>query len=398
MMRITVVGAGPGRMDLLTEEAKQIIAQADVVLTTERFSGMAKQLSSRCRIFPFSELLSAIQSLSEKQGSTAVLVSGDTGFYSAAKVFHRAGCEIVWVNGISSLQYLCAKCKVDYRDVVAVSVHGRDGSAIPYICYHPKVFVLTGGKQTVSEVLSEMVSCGLGNVKVTVGENLSLTKELLCSGKAAELEGKPFGEPAVMLVDNESCAKPWETLRDADFIRGKVPMTKEDIRVLSVEKLAISPEDVVYDIGAGTGSVSVAMARKAYHSFVYAIECQQEAVELLRRNREKHRAYNLKVICAEAPEGLDGLPKPDKVFIGGSRGRMGELFDKLTAKNPAVKMVVNAVTLETLQETCDCMKRFGYRYQVTCVNSSKSEEVGRYHMMKAQNPVYIVDGEPDENS
>lgn len=398
MGKIIVVGAGPGRIDLLTEEAKRTISRADIVLTTGHFSELASSLNSCCRVLPFGELITAVQSLPAESANAAVLVSGDTGFYSAAGRLCNESSEIVWLNGISSLQYLCAKCKVDYQDVVTVSVHGRKGSVIPYICYHPKVFVLTGGNQKAHHVLSEMVSCGLGKVRVTVGENLSFKNESICSGMASELMKKSFSELTALLIENEGYVKPWETLKDSDFIRGKVPMTKESVRILSVEKLGVSPGDVVYDIGAGTGSVSVALARKAYHSFVYAIESQADAVELIRNNREKHRAFNLNIIFSEAPNGLDELPKPDKVFIGGSRGHMKVLLDKLRSKNSTLKIVVNAITLETLQETCNWMQEHGFRYQVTCINSSESETVGRYHMMKAQNPVYIIDGELDENN
>lgn len=393
-MKITIVGAGPGRLELWNDEAKNAVVQAEMVLTTRRFSQVVQTLNSNYQILLFSEIKEYIQNLSGKISSVAVLVSGDVGFYSAAKLFCSIeNSTVTWVNGLNSLQYLCAKCNMDYQDFVTVSVHGREGSVVPYVCYHPKVFILTGGKQKAQDVLQELTDHGLGNVKVIVGENLSAENERICYGTALDLSDEPFEELAVLLIQNDLSIPPWNTLRDSDFIRGKVPMTKEAVRTLSLMKLNLRPDDIVYDIGAGTGAVSIAMARKVYHSFVYAIESNQTAFELAAVNIRKLQAYNVKLIAAEAPEGLEELPPPDKAFIGGSHGKMKELFSFLISKNPRLKLVVNAITLETLRDTCELMESYGLHYEVICAAVSESEHIGKYHMMKAQNPVYIIYGE-----
>jgi precorrin-6Y C5,15-methyltransferase (decarboxylating) len=170
-------------------------------------------------------------------------------------------------------------------------------------------------------------------------------------------------------------------------------MTKAAVRNLSLAALDIQPGDVVYDIGAGTGSVAIAMARRACEGFVYAIEKNAEAVSLLRQNRARLGAFNLKVIQSTAPAGMDDLPAPDKVFVGGSSGKLMDIFAAVLAQKPGARIVVNAITLETVHEAVNCFERWGIESAVVCANIAKAEKIGGYHLMKAQNPVYIITGE-----
>ncbi|MEG0692248.1 MAG: precorrin-6Y C5,15-methyltransferase (decarboxylating) subunit CbiT [Oscillospiraceae bacterium] len=210
------------------------------------------------------------------------------------------------------------------------------------------------------------------------------------------MAGIKFDNLCVMLIENTAYQNSHKTLYDADFVRAKVPMTKESVRNLSIAKLNIMPTDVVYDIGAGTGSVSIAMAYRASESLVYAIEKEEDAVSLIHQNKQKLGAHNLSIINAKAPEGISDLPPPNKVFIGGSSGNLEQIFTVVLNKNPAVKIVVNAITLQTLNETVSCFESRGIETDILCVNISTAQKVGRYDMMKSQNPVYIISGEQNE--
>jgi len=380
MNKLYVIGAGPGDEQLLTGIAKETLSRAQRVLNT--------------REMPLAELMSELK-YSEK-GGTAVLVSGDCGFFSVAKTILRdfsGFYEIEVLPGISSIQYLSAKLKVPYDDAAKFSLHGRSGFIVPKVAYNKRVFVLTDNTSSVREICSTLYKYGLGHVDVSVGERLSYPDERVVSDKAEVLKDMDFDGLSVMYIENPSATDPQTPLLDKDFIRGDIPMTKEEIRWLSVRKLGIRPGDTVYDVGAGTGSVSVEMARSAYDGFVYAIEAKEDACALVRENASRFGAFNIEIIHGEAPLALDGLPVPDKAFIGGSAGNMDGILAKLTSLNPDIRLVANAITLQTLNQLTEGFEKYGISGTETiCVNIAKSRKTGEYDMMVAQNPVYIVSG------
>jgi len=179
-------------------------------------------------------------------------------------------------------------------------------------------------------------------------------------------------------------------LKDSEFIRGDVPMTKEEVRVISISKLALAIDDTVLDIGAGTGSISIECAR-VIEGQVYAIERNPSAVELLHRNKEKFGTHNLQIIEGLAP---DDLPEAEvnKIIIGGSGGRMHEIFTAIE-KYPVRKIVINTITLENSTKAVEQLKAFNYKdIEVVSVNIAKSKMVGNVTMMMGQNPINIITG------
>jgi precorrin-6B C5,15-methyltransferase / cobalt-precorrin-6B C5,C15-methyltransferase len=393
-MIVQMIGVGPGSEALLTPEALQKIKEADLVLTNERLFEAFGYLNFNTKCCT----LSAIEALIREHknlSKVAILASGDVGFYSLSNTLKPVleDVQVEWVNGISSLQYLAARLKQDYSSVKVVSVHGRDRSVIPYVSYHENVFVLTGGAHKAHDVIADLVRSGLGGVRVTAGENLSMAAERLITAEAHQLQDLRFDNLSVLWINNPQYVSRSNTLSDEDFERGSVPMTKEAVREYSLAKLDIQPGEIVFDIGAGTGSVAMAMARRAHESFVYAVEKSQDAIELIRRNRQKLGAFNIKLIEGTAPECLEDLPAPNKVFIGGAGGKVDAVIDAVLGKNPRARIVVNAITLETLQETLQSFERHNFRSQIQCLAVTEVEAVGRHHMMKAQNPIYVMMGE-----
>lgn len=392
-MKLSIIGVGPGEQTLLTSAAQTAIRQADRVFATRRLYQAFAPLNPNTQEIELRMLNQAI--CQEKAGHIAVLCSGDVGFYSVSSMLARdfPQAEACWYSGISSLQALCSRLRVSYEGLKTVSLHGRDQSLVPYVCYQPRVFALTGGKNRADRIIEELCQAGLGFIRITVGENLFSPQERLLIGTAQELRGVPFESLAVMLAENPKAVNPHETLSDSRFLRGKVPMTKEEVRTVSLSKLDVQPGDCCYDIGAGTGSVSVAMARKAWEGRVWALEKEPKALELIQQNRQTLGAYNLTPVQASAPEGIEALPPADKVFIGGSGGNLNAILSLCLKKNPNTRFVVNAITLETLQLALNSLEELGCWTQVVCLNCAYGEKVGAYHMMKAQNPVYIITGE-----
>ena len=386
----TIIGAGMGTADTLTGEAVRTLAAAEKVFATKRLAA----LSPKAEVCAFSEL--AERAISGNARHTALLVSGDVGFFSAAgklreRLLPYGGVTLV--PGLSSMQYMCAKCGISYENLCFKSLHGRTGNILGAVSYHAATFALTGGENNAQAVCNSLTDAGLGALPVHLGENLGAENERIVHGTAAEIAQLSCPDLAVLLIENPRAANKNEPIRDEMLTRGKVPMTKEEVRWVSVNRLTVRPTDTVWDVGAGTGAVTLELARKASDGTVYAVERKPEAVALLHENRIKLGGYNVKIIEGPAPEALDNLPAPDCVFVGGSGGRMREILALAREKNPEVRVVVNAIALETLFAAQTALKELGFSdIEVTQLAATRGKPVGAYTMLTANNPVFILSG------
>jgi precorrin-6Y C5,15-methyltransferase (decarboxylating) len=221
--------------------------------------------------------------------------------------------------------------------------------------------------------------------------------EYIFIGTASECAERSFSDLAVLLVDTKTpdgkqliqCRRP-AGMPDDVFARGKVPMTKMEVRCVILGKMAVSENDVVWDIGAGTGSVSVELAMQARQ--VWAVERRDEAVELIRENREKFGRWNLRIAWGEAPMDLKELPDPDAVFVGGSGGHLGEILHEVWRRNENARICISATLLETLQESLEAFLERGIEPDIVQIAVTRSEKIGGRHMMRAGNPIYIITG------
>ena len=168
-------------------------------------------------------------------------------------------------------------------------------------------------------------------------------------------------------------------------------MTKEDVRAVSLAKLRLKSDSICWDIGAGTGSVSCAAALAVPYGRVYAVEREADALGLIRANKEKFGLYNLEVVEGAASAALSSLPRPDSVFIGGTGGALQAITREILAKNPDVRVVINAVTLETLAEARALIEENGFSdAEILQIGVSVAQKAGKYSMFRAQNPVFVI--------
>lgn len=397
-MKVIAAGTGPGALECMTGQAVSAIREADLVLTSERLAESLKELNPNVQVMGVMDTVRFINAHSRDEMTVCAAASGDTGFYSIASTIARNAdpeVELDFVCGAGSMAYFAAKLKTGYENMKLVSLHGRDRSIVPFVCYNEKVFALTGGNLKAHDVINQLLDAGMDSLTVHVGENLSMDSERIVSGTPSELSGTEFGDLSVIIVENKYYVNRYKTLKDSDFVRGKSPMTKENIRSLSLAALEIEPSDVVYDIGAGTGSVTCAMAYRACESMVYAVEKEADAVELVKKNMEVTGAYNICIRHGLAPERLSEFPPADKVFIGGSTGNLREIMETVLTGNEKAVFVITAVTIETLIQAVSVAEKLSLRTEISCINAASAQKLGRYNLMKAENPVYIIKGVKD---
>lgn len=392
---IWIIGTGTGQEEVLTKEALRTIQEAELLIGSERLlQSLAELIRGRRTKAEYRPKETAEFVRSSEEEKIGILVSGDSGFYSAAKLLLRELKEYSprVLPGISSLSFFSARTGISWEDAAILSLHGTEGNLLPAVRKNRKLFVLASADM--QPYFGEMQEAALPGLEVWSGEDLGGSDERIGHGSLEEMSAGIYGSLTVFFFLNPYPAAGYSIgLDDSSFIRGSVPMTKREIRALSILTLHIRPDDILYDIGAGTGSVSVEMALSAENGFVYAIECTPEGCSLIEANRKKFGLHNLKVISGTAPEALNGLPVPDAAFIGGSKGKLEEIIGFLLAKNPEIRLTVNAIAQETTAEALRIMEEKGMNPEIIQVNVSKGRKAGRLHMMMAQNPVSVISGQ-----
>ncbi|MCR4590910.1 MAG: precorrin-6y C5,15-methyltransferase (decarboxylating) subunit CbiE [Lachnospiraceae bacterium] len=399
-MKISLIGAGPGRENLISLEASKLIEEADILIGAERVLRTFGKDKVTFNIYKPDEIISKIRNTGIGK-NVAVLFTGDPGFFSSAKKLFSLidkdedlkDTEINVIPGISSMQYFMENLHLTWENTVLTSLHGRNANITGYIRNNQKVFSLFGSGDEIRETVEKLHYYGMDHVRILIGENLSYPDEniILTDPKKFVSDNTKAGKLSVALFVNDR-AEEFVTagIEDDEFIRGDVPMTKSEVRTLSLMKLKLKKDSVFYDIGAGTGSVSVEAALRMTDGTVYAIEKKDAAIELIKENKRKFAADNIKIINGSAPDVFRELPKPDRVFIGGSSGRSKEIVEAVLDKNPDAVIVMNIVTMETLNEVSALIKEKGLKSDTVLVNITRIKKVEEHSMMTGLNPVYIV--------
>lgn len=406
MRKVTIIGAGPGNPDLLSRAALDAIDIADVVIGAHRaLVGIDVPPDVvRCELVKTADIVAALTDAASWQRAVVVM-TGDVGLFSGARrlveaLSGGAQVDVRVIPGISSASYLAARLARPWQDWRFASAHGVACDIVAEAERAGELFLVTSGGEDPSRLSGELVQAGFGDARVTVAERLSYPDERITCATASEIAGQTFDDLNVMLIDfaggtGSPASSRWpyasSGILDELFIRGEVPMTKQEVRAVALAKLRLTATDTVWDVGAGTGSVSIEAALVARAGSVWAVERNAAGVRLIRENADAFGCGNVHAVPGVAPDALAKLPVPDAVFVGGSAGELPSIVEAALEKNSQVRLCVPCVTVETLTEACALLSGSRFKGFEACqVSAARAEAVGSHHLMKAQNPVFLV--------
>ncbi len=396
--KIIIVGIGPGAEDLIVLRAEKVIREAKFLVGGKRHLELYGEGKETCVINAELDRMKAFIDTKLQEDNVIIVASGDPGLYSIAQYIHRNYDDemIETIAGISAYTYFMSQLGVSWHDVVIKSTHGREAEfLIRDIAANAKTIVFTDKKQSPAAIAKRLMARGLSGLELSVGENLSYPHQRIVKGSLEEIAEMEFDHLSMLFVYNPNPLKlsdiPAYGIEDSAFLRAKVPMTKAEIRGYIMTKLDIRGEEIVYDVGAGSGSVTIECALHAVGGMVYAIERKPEAVELIEKNKAHFGLYNIEVIHALAPAVEAEMPAPDRVFIGGSAGNMAEIVEWLVEKDNDFRIVISAITVETVTEALSALQQFNFiNNEIVSLNIARGRKVGRKHLMEANNPIYII--------
>ena len=357
---VYLAGIGMGTKEGMTVQAKESLKGCDCMIGAKRLLEEVSDADCVCHAEYLPEKIEEYLRKHPQFCRIGIVLSGDAGFYSGAKKLEEVlngseeRYEIQRIPGISSVVYFAAALHTSWEDAALVSLHGRWQNWIYEAEHHAKTFLLLGGRK--ENLKEKLLYYGLEDLTVHIGKNFSYPQEQIFSKTVSELtEEDTEGLCIVCLENPHPSQQVCRHLKDEAFTRGNVPMTKEEVRTICIAKLDLEKDAVLYDVGAGTGSVAVEAACQDGSIRVYAIEKNPEGIELIRKNVQKLRTDNVQIVEGTAPEALRKLEPPTHVFIGGSSGNLREILLAVKKKNPDVQIVLTAISLDTMAEVMEAV-------------------------------------------
>jgi precorrin-6Y C5,15-methyltransferase (decarboxylating) len=394
--KIYLVGAGIEGWEGFGSKALEAINSAELLIGHQRLLDIFPDFKGEKQTISDLSIMLDLIKTTEKQ--VVVLSSGDPNFFGVARFLLRnlPKDRIEIFPNVTSVQYAFARIKEPWDDTIFLSVHGRGlKGAIDRIIAADKAAVLTDEVNSPAAIARELINRGAEGYDVYLCEDLGLPTEKFTRTDVrglVDLQASPLN--ILILI------KAWEPnlenypllgIADDEFTTARKLITKQEIRAVTLAKLQIQNDLVLWDIGAGSGSVSIEAGNLMPNGKVYALEKNPQYLTFIRENLKKFSAKNVMLVEAYAPEGIDELPNPDRVFIGGSGGMLDDIIDAVDKRlKPDGVIVLNAVTLDTLTKAVEFLEDHGYTVEVTCVNVSKTVSLTEYKMFEAHNPVYII--------
>jgi precorrin-6Y C5,15-methyltransferase (decarboxylating) len=398
MKKIYVIGAGVEGQEGFPRRVLELIGKADLLLGGERQLELFPDFPGE-KVTIGSNLGEVVERLKKNERRAVVLASGDPLFFGIGRYLLRnlPDEELEFVPNVSSVQYAFAKIKEPWDDAVFVSAHGRGlTGAVDRIVANDKAAVLTDEENTPKAIAAELIERGRDGYAAWLCENLGTAEERIIATDVKgllEIEAAPLNV-LILIKEYEAGGDeyvPTLGIPDEEFASIKKLITKEEIRVVTLAKLKLRHDMTLWDLGAGSGSVSIEADHLLPNGRIFAVERNPQCIEFIKENLNKFNARHVTLVEGEAPECLETLPDPDRVFIGGSGGNLWEILEAVDLRLPAEgRVVINAVTLDTLTAATEYFDNAGYQVEVTTVNIARTRPLTDYKMFEAYNPVYII--------
>lgn len=403
MKHIRIIGGGPGDEAYILPMARQAVAESSLIIGDKRLLQTFGLEADETHIFEMGRMMERLEWLKNQPDSLSagILVSGDPLMYSLFRLVRRTfpDAQVEIIPGIGSIQAFAARLGESMEDAKILSAHGRNmpgNMLVKEVFRSPKLFVLCDNERTPDWIAGQLIKDGLTSVDMAAGSRISYPDEVIVSGGPAAVFREKYPALSLVMIKNSEAADPSETspflLRDSAFLRNRTPMTREEVRWIALGKMGLLADSVVWDVGAGTGSVSLECARHCPAGKVIAIEKNPEALKILYQNREHLRAANMEIIEGTAPEALEGLQRPTHVFVGGAGRALSGILEKICSYGAGIRILIACVTLETMTEAyslLDSMKGLRRREIVT-IRIETDRPVGSYHLMEGGHPVTLV--------
>lgn len=393
---IYLIGAGFTGWDGFPAMALEIIGKADIMIGHQRhltifpdFKGEKKELGDLPELIAF---------LKKTEQRVVLLASGDPTFFGISRFLLRnlPKERIEIFPNVTSMQYAFARIKEQWDDGIFVSVHGRGmHQAIDKIIAAEKACVLTDKINTPAAIAAELIERGAEGYEAWLCEDLGMPTEKFTKTTVRGLLDIEASELNILILirtyEPNLIHYPLIGIDDDEFHTSKKLITKQEVRAVTLAKLQLQDDLVLWDIGAGSCSVSIEASNLMPDGKIFAVEKNPQCIGFINENLKKFCARNIKLVEAYAPDGLDDLPDPDRVFIGGAGGKLDEIIDIISQRlRPEGVVVINAVTLDTLTRAVEFLEDHGFSVEAACINVAKTRNLTEYKMFEAQNPVYVI--------
>ncbi|MDP5274176.1 precorrin-6y C5,15-methyltransferase (decarboxylating) subunit CbiE [Chengkuizengella axinellae] len=399
MSHIKIIGIGDNGKESLLPTYKKWIYESELLVGGERQLSFFEDYKGETIVIK-SGLSKLVELLKSSNKEVVVLASGDPLFYGIGGYLSKK-MEVEIYPNLSSIQLAYAKAGESWQNAYCASIHGRSMKGLAQrIDGKDNVILLTDDINSPQTIAKYLLHYDMTEYKAFVGENLGSDDEKTGWYTLKEMQDSSFSSLNVVILSKKTNSPMWTMgIPDAEFSQRKPDkglITKKEVRVLSLMNMALTPTSIVWDIGTCTGSVGIEAARMARDGEVYAIEKNEKDLENCLENMKKFRV-DMTVQHNKAPEGLEGFPDPDAIFIGGTGGEMKTLLNICCARlKQNGRIVLNAATVETLYEASQAFKEEGYKVEITLAQISRSKPILHMNRFDALNPIYIITASREE--
>jgi len=398
-LEIYIVGIPSKGIEGITKEGRDIIEECDVVFSSERFYKHLILFNvTKDKLKRFPEKLTHLpeEILKIKSGKVCVLATGDPNFFGITNFLKRHFPEniIKIIPAISIMQEAFSRLHKNWEDSGFLSIHGRNKEELlPFLLKHKKGFIYTSNSTDAIFLLKYLKELRLSDYTVYIFEHLGTEKEKITKVNYPYYVKEQIADLNVLLFEREAFPSEYIGLglEDESFEQEKGMITKKEFRSIVISLLQLKPGVILWDIGAGTGSVSIEAMFNPLGVLAYAIEKNEKAILNMKKNIEKYKAVNVIPLFSDFKDVVSSIPKPHRIFIGGSGGEIEEVlniaYDCLLDRGI---IVAPAVSIDTLNALINFCKKHSLDYELTGLTAIRGKKVKKNMLFDTQNTIFLI--------